>query len=225
MCSSQFQRKEEMRLSSNCTKALTSVLASLLLCAMPHQTRGAFIISFVQDGSDVDATGNGSFNLAALTGPGGGDTSALVDGGFPIALLGTTVGKQVDTYTGFTGPSSFGSDADTDATSGSGSIAGLFGASLDVPTGYVSGSLITDSDTFDSTTLADMGLTLGTYTYTWGTGPTADSLVINIGPTASSVPEPVSIGLVGVGAGVFMMRRKSREVPRKIARKITRKIA
>jgi hypothetical protein len=189
------------------TTVFACAMASLLLCAMPHQARAAFIINFLQDGSNVDATGSGSFNLAALTGPGSGNVSAFVNGGFPIALLGPTVGTQVDTYSGFTGPSSFGSDGNTHATSGSGPIAGLFGASLNVPSGYVSGSSITDSDTFDATTLDDMGLTLGTYTYTWGTGPTADSLVINIGPTASSVPEPVSIGLIGVGAGVFMMRR------------------
>jgi len=39
---------------------------------------------------------------------------------------------------------------------------------LVLPTGYTSGSALTTSETWNNTTLAGLGLTDGTYTWTWG---------------------------------------------------------
>jgi PEP-CTERM motif len=60
---------------------------------------------------------------------------------------------------------------------------------------YTSGTSLSGTDTFDSTSLALLGLTDGTYTYTWGTGNHADSLTINIG----AVPEPSTWAMMILG--------------------------
>jgi hypothetical protein len=66
-----------------------------------------------------------------------------------------------------------------------------------VPQGYVSESSLSSTDTFDTTNFTNLGLTAGTYTYSWGTGPD-QSLTVQIGPAA--VPEPSSAFLAVVGA-------------------------
>jgi hypothetical protein len=50
---------------------------------------------------------------------------------------------------------------------------------------------------FANQTFASIGLTPGTYTWTWGSGSNADSLTVQIGPAA--VPEPASVLVVEVG--------------------------
>lgn len=81
-----------------------------------------------------------------------------------------------------------------------------------VPSGYVSGSVLSDTSTWNGTTIAGLGLTPGTYTYDWGTGPTADSFTLQIGPLAT-VPEPASfylLALIAIGFVVMFSRlRKS----------------
>ena len=65
-----------------------------------------------------------------------------------------------------------------------------------LPIGYISGSSISGTDTWDGTSLAGLDLKAGTYTYTWGTGINADSVVVNIG--IAPVPEPSSLGLMSL---------------------------
>ncbi len=65
-------------------------------------------------------------------------------------------------------------------------------------------SLLSNTTTFANQSFASLGLTLGTYTYTWGTGGDADSLTINV----PGVPESASsIRLLGIGAGVLLFCR------------------
>jgi hypothetical protein len=52
--------------------------------------------------------------------------------------------------------------------------------------------------TWANTTIAGLGLTPGTYTYSWGSGVTADSLVVEINGT-SPAPDPASLGLFFTG--------------------------
>jgi hypothetical protein len=71
-----------------------------------------------------------------------------------------------------------------------------------LPIGYTSGTMLSSTDTYDNVSLTDpvagLGLTPGTYTYTWGTGGPDHTLTVQIGPTA--VPEPASLTLLGLGA-------------------------
>jgi hypothetical protein len=64
--------------------------------------------------------------------------------------------------------------------------------------GYVSGHALADTMTFDNTTFTGLGVTPGTYEWTWGSGLTADSFTLQIGPVA--VPAP----LIGHGLSVLL---------------------
>jgi hypothetical protein len=107
------------------------------------------------------------------------------------------------------------------ANSGSGQTFGMWGDGHDivVPNGYVSGAALSGSSTFTGKTIAGLGLTPGTYVYTWGTGGNADSLRIQIG----AAPEPSTLVLAAVGgtamAGSLWLRRRraARALPKRAA--------
>jgi hypothetical protein len=74
-----------------------------------------------------------------------------------------------------------------------------------VPAGYVSGHALSDTATWDNATFASLGVTPGTYKWTWGTGAHADSAVI---------PEPstwalMALGFTGLGVAGWRSRRRS----------------
>jgi hypothetical protein len=58
---------------------------------------------------------------------------------------------------------------------------GASGRTITVPDGYVSGTTISGSTTYQDTTIAGLGLSGGTYTWAWGSGANASSLVMVIG--------------------------------------------
>ena len=119
------------------------------------------------------------------------------------------------------GPTNFGPGGLTFASSSSGTFVGFsandgaIGRDVRVPSGYVSDSALgTSTDTFASATLASLGLTPGTYQWTWGTG--ADqSFTIQIVGTVPSVPLPGALPLFATGLaglGLLGWRRKRKVV-------------
>jgi hypothetical protein len=121
---------------------------------------------------------------------------------------------------GVTGPANFGSGAFRVANSGSGSIVGIdlsATPAVVVPSAYVSGSAISGTATWTGQTFLSLGVTPGTYTWTWGAGANADSLVLQIGPLAprstQAIPTLSEWGVVALGclvalAGLSRMRRQ-----------------
>ena len=81
-------------------------------------------------------------------------------------------GASLDIYSGFTGPTSFGSAGFSQANTSSGDIVSIFifFQELVVPQGYVSGAALSDSMTFNNATFASLGVTTGTYVWSWGDG-------------------------------------------------------
>jgi hypothetical protein len=71
-----------------------------------------------------------------------------------------------DAYSGLIGPASFGSGGETPASTDTGDFVGIDGSlgHLHVPAGYISGTPLSDSATFDDQTLSSLGVTPGTYT-------------------------------------------------------------
>jgi hypothetical protein len=190
-----------------------SIAAALVgLAATGPMAHAAYVEFVSQVGPDVVATGSGTIDLAALTPTGSATNIAQLNPGNPaagIALFGPATGTYSDEYTGFTsGAVTFGSVSGVDATSGSGDIVGVAGLTdLIVPNLYVSGAPLSNTSTWAGQTYSSLGLTSGpgTYTWEWGTGNTFDYFVMIVQP---SVPEPASLGLIGVGGLGLLARRR-----------------
>ncbi len=165
------------------------------LCVLPIH---ADVVVFVyQSGPNVVSSYSGTIDLTGLTPEGfDGTTAPFIRGTDATEVIGPTASGD-PVYVGITGPTNFGDGLGTEASSGTGDTFGYGGLDEDLllPAGYVSGTFISGTDTWDDTTIAALGLTPGTYNYTWGTGVDG-SFTVNIG--TSPVPEPSSLGLMSL---------------------------
>ena len=205
-----------MVFSSKLKTIFIGVSVGLAFVALPAYA--AYTVNIAQSGGDVVATGSGSINTTDLGAPSG---AACVNNGFVRAngaVLCPNLSGSVSIYTGVLGPATFGSGGGVSGTSATGSGAVIFGqaAQVAVPLGYVSGSSLSGTVTWVGTTISALGLTPGTYTWTWGAGGNADSFVLNIGaapPPASPVPTLsewalILFGSLMAGAMVWYQRRR-----------------
>jgi hypothetical protein len=147
-------------------------------------------MTLLEVGGDVVLSGSGTLNTTSL-----GSTqlffrsSSVVpqDSQFGCGLEGHGPFNCV-VFTGgtITEPSNFGTGGQTLGDSGTGDFFGIGFANstrrLFVPSGYTSGSFISGTTTFNSTTLATIGATPGTYTWSWGSGANASSIILQVGP-------------------------------------------
>jgi len=149
----------------------------------------ALIITILEVGGNIVVSGTGSVNLTALTSAG---ADAIVDSVNPSNAIVTIVegngSYAVDTYSGFTGPTSFGSGTVTLGNNaainsnnfGFNTTTGL----IYVPSGYVSGTQLSGGTQYTSQTYLSMGVTAGNYVWTWGSGANADSITLQVGQTS-----------------------------------------
>jgi hypothetical protein len=111
----------------------------------------------------------------------------------------------------------FGTLGQAVATSATGSAVRVSFASpnlIGLPSGYVSDSAISGSMNFNGT-LASLGLTSGTYTFSWGVGGAGRTVTLNISSTP--IPEPATMGVLAIGSilgGYSYRRRVKRSGPR-----------
>jgi hypothetical protein len=151
----------------------------------PSVAPSGFTVTIVESGSDVVMTASGSLNINDLTYI---TTTTLGGSGIGISSATFIMGSNgdYDTYSGFTStPSNFGTGGGGPSTSASGDIFGVIFQGtppyeLVVPKSYVTGSAISSTQTFNGETFSSLGLTPGTYTYTWGSGANADSINVVI---------------------------------------------
>ena len=207
----------------NLTRLVSCVIPCLALCLNQNAT-AEVVVNISQVGSDVVATGSGSFDTADLindlTIP---NVPAFVQSGYATLDIGSTeTVLRYDDFSSFipVGPTDFGTNlAVINASSGTGDNFGFgefvqnpspYPGLIVVPTGYVSGSSLSGTATWDDQTLSSLGIVPGTYTWTWGSGPTADSFTINA--TDSAAPEPGAFGLSVVAAGPFILGWRKRSV-------------
>ncbi|MGC4032212.1 MAG: PEP-CTERM sorting domain-containing protein [Tepidisphaeraceae bacterium] len=184
------------------SKFMTAAIVGIMTGTYASSAPAAMIMNVYEAGNNVVVTASGTVNTAGL--------NYFIDNyaGIPvIEPSGLWVGNGwCSIYTGFSGPGSIGSGNGVFANSYSGDLFAvtLFNGRLFVPQGYVSGTPLSGTSTANNATLAQFGFVNGTYVYTWGTGPTADSLTINVG-----IPEPASLSLLSA-AGFALLRRQRR---------------
>lgn len=194
--------------------ALGLLGATALIVGLASRADAAVILTLAPDGQgNIVANGSGTLNTSALTMTRfGGPFVALI---WPTPIFGATIfnGATVNfalqSNQILAGPSTYGPGGRIFATSGIGDMFGLTSGSLVVPDGYVSGSPLSNRALYSAATLASLGLTPGTYNYTWGSGGSADSfsIVISTTPVTSSVPEPGILPLLAMGGVMLLLRR------------------
>lgn len=195
--------------------ALVAV-ATLLAVAAPPSAEAAFTFVVRQVGPDVVVEGSGTIRLAGLSPALTSVDGSLIEGGVQLFTVGSFSATQV--YSGVTGPASFLASVVRFASAESGDLVGLdangdppnfSGAALYLPRDYVSGDPLSSAATFSGTTLAELGLAVGTtLVWTWGDGQTSDTLSIVVPPGA--VPAPPAAALLGVGLLGLALRRAGR---------------
>ena len=190
-------------------KILLALTAVAALSLFSVQLAQAYSVTLEQVGSDVVATGSGPLDLTGLTLV--VTYASLPAQIFPVlGQIVTGSGSATDGYQGsISGPTSFGGVFFTFASSGSGDSVGIFRdtSTLLVPSGYVSGTALSDSATYNNATFASLGVTPGTYVWTWGAGAN-QNFTLQIGP--AGVPDGGStVSLLGFALlGLAALRRK-----------------
>jgi len=181
-----------------------------LSSAFATKADAAVLIAAQQTGGNVVFSYSGSLNTTGL----GLNVFPLPDSQHRIipatGVLNNFSSPYLRSRNGvLSGPTSFGTGAQTNANSYTGDSFSLnpTGGSVVLPSGYTSGSALSGSVTFDSTTLAGLGVTPGTYVWTLTNG---DTITVT---TSAIVPEPLTIlgsiaGLAFLGKTASVRKRK-----------------
>lgn len=195
-------------------KNLKILVAAAILLGGVSTSHASIIINIAQSGGDVVATGSGKINLTNVTfGTYAPQFNPQTDpAGGIISLTDVSGLHDYDVYlpTFTAAPSNFGSSSFLYADSITGASFGVGGGLLFVPFGYSSNANLYGTTTWYGTTISDLNLTPGSYTWSWSTGGASDSITLNIGGGgAVATPEPGTIMLMGSGVlGMLGFRRR-----------------
>lgn len=187
-----------------------SVSALSMLCA--PIASASIVMTLEEVGGDVVATGSGQANIMGLTVTSTGSSSGMQPNtGF--LTVGPTSGRGV--IAGLvSGPTLFGTGGNAFSDSG-GRLGDYFGVggsngNLYLPLAYVSGSPLSGSNTWGGRTFATMGITPGSYTWTWSYTGGTDSITINAGSQDVPAPAPLALLLAGLAGWAGYRRAESR---------------
>ena len=182
----------------------TALGAALLLGLLSPPAQAGYIVTLTQQGNDVVASGSGTIDLISLTPFGSASGAAAIEPINGRVHTGPTAFVATDSYSGFTGPFGFGSGLFTFPSSGSGDMVGIDRADnvIYVPAGYASDGALSDTSTYAGQTFSSLGVTPGSYVWTWGSGAHADSFTLDI--VTGTVREPSSLLLL-VPLGVLSL--------------------
>ena len=175
----------------------------------PKSANSAVIINFVETGGDVIMDLSGSLDVSALGTPGTGSVFDAIAPSSSIVAVGISPAIFGDIYggVGLTGPA-FGTGGPGFADSASGDDFLLDGSAdnILVPFGYVSGAPLSSTMTFLGQTFLSLGMTPGTYVYTYP----ADTITINVGPVSIPAPAGLPLALAGLGTVALVRQRRKK---------------
>jgi hypothetical protein len=195
------------------TKHWLCVVAALWIAAVAvplGSARAVITLTLEEDGlGDVTFMGSGTFNPTGLvqqpSDAGAGSVIRPAQSEFQIYPVPS---QLLNIYTGVTAPANFGNGGQTAATgAASGFVISYIDGALGIDERYVDGDAFSTSVLFPDTDLESLGVTPGTYTWSWG-GDSGDSIVLNV---MEPIPEPagVLVAMVPVAALVATRRRPS----------------
>lgn len=184
--------------------------ALLALCGSAH---AAYTVNIQESGGNVVISGSGSLNTTGLTLVPSSTTCGSGSGGLDSITVCSGSGLSGFTATGAVSPPLSGllsSPGAYLASSASGASVIIFGSTLYLPPGYTSGAALSNTSTITGATFAALGLTPRTITLNIPN----DTIVINIGVSATGIPTLDTYGLLGLAgllalAGWGRMRRRS----------------
>jgi hypothetical protein len=188
-----------------------SISLIFALIGLVSGANGAVVVSVAEVGGDVViSSAGGSLNLTAWSGLINNNGVGVIEPNVANFRLGPTTNQDFDWYTSvtlFSGPTSIGNAFATfPPDSHAGATYGIAGNGwLFVPDNYVSGSTLGASTmTFENETLSSLGVTPGFYTWSWGSGASADTLSLQV------IPEPsITVFILAGTLVLFGRRRKS----------------
>lgn len=162
----------------------------------------AIYITVKEVGGDVVFSGTGTANVTDLSASGTANLAGLSTRPSSGRIVYTVFNPTYNQYFGITGPSSFGTGTSIGGpTSGTAPITDsvvLIPGSNAIYFATGGTNSCSGTITYGSTTLATLGMTVGTYVWTWGSGANQDSLTLQIGelPTPTPTPTPTETLLV-----------------------------
>lgn len=199
-----------------------AVAACCLLAPRPAEALLLFTVQ--QDGADVVVRGKsiGAVNVGTLgTSVGNVDNLIQIDG--VLGQLGTGRGKAFpadttpanivnligysvmgpDSFAAPDGGFAFGNSSDSAAQS---IYLDAFNGVLYLPSAYAGDYAIDSTTVFSGVTLQDLGLSRGTYDWTWGSSQLSETFRLEIDPVPAPLP------LLGAGAAFCWSRRLRRRL-------------
>lgn len=149
------------------------------------------IVDIFDQGTGMMVQGSGTLNTSAATFSHSVNTVNAVraDAAVTPGPHMSTLADVYRIFSGFSGPTEIGTGSTTSSGNiGSGDLFGINFSTLPsqllllVPSAYVSGSQLAGQSFHQNKFIADIGLTPGQYTWTWGSGTDADFYTVNVAP-------------------------------------------
>jgi hypothetical protein len=169
--STKEQKMKSLKFFKPALATTLGIVLAWLLSVQPAEA--GYIVTLQQVGTDVVATGSGVIDLTGLSIV-GHHVPTLTDIEPANGGIFTGATAFADVYRGdVSGPTRFGSGSATYTNNASGDMVGIyavFGNIVVVPTGYVSGTALSDTAIWSGKTFATLGVNPGMYIWTWGSG-------------------------------------------------------